>query len=444
MSGEPAWLRRALRPITQVNQGEAGVALLLTGNVFLLLLAYYIIKPVREALILAMRSGAEYKSYMSAVIALMLLLLVPAYAKIVDRLPRVKLVVGVTLFFATNLLLFMLAIQVPSLEVRLGLGFYCWVGVFNMMVVALFWSFANDIYDEEQGARLFPMVALGGSIGAAVGSKIAAMLIPLLGVPSMLLVAALVLCCCAWLYVLVERQQALNPPRPVAPMPRSAGQGTRAGAFSLVLSDRYLLLVAVFSLLFSWVNSNGEYILGKLIQQHAVELVAAGEAINVGEQIGATYAQFFFYVNLMGVLLQTFVVARLVRWLGFRTSFLILPMIALGDAFGVALVPVLSVIILGKTLENAFDYSLNNTLRQMLWLVTSREMKYKAKQAIDTFFVRMGDVASAVAVWVGVSLLAVDVRRMAWLNAILVGIWLVLAVVIGHEHRRRARQPDPA
>ncbi|HET9954436.1 MAG TPA: hypothetical protein VFQ61_08025, partial [Polyangiaceae bacterium] len=181
MRREPTWLLNILRPVTRVEDGEAVTALLLTLNVFLLLSAYYIIKPVREALILAMRSGAEYKSYMSGVIAILLLFAVPAYAKIVDRLPRLKLVVGVTLFFAANLLLFTVAAEVPALRERLGLIFYAWVGVFNMMVVAQFWSFANDLYDEEQGERLFPMVALGGSLGAALGSKLSAGLIPLLG-----------------------------------------------------------------------------------------------------------------------------------------------------------------------------------------------------------------------------------------------------------------------
>src|SRR6478752_7214468 len=103
---EPAWLSRALRPITEVKQGEAITALLLTANVFLLLTAYYLVKPVREALILATTEGAEYKSYMSGAIALLLFGLVPAYSRLVDRLPRIKLVVGVSLMFGVQLLLF--------------------------------------------------------------------------------------------------------------------------------------------------------------------------------------------------------------------------------------------------------------------------------------------------------------------------------------------------
>jgi ATP:ADP antiporter, AAA family len=432
---EPGWLSRGLRPFADVRLGEAATALLLTLNVFLLLSAYYVIKPVREALILELASGAEYKAYMSGAIAVALLVLVPAYAKLVDRLPRIKLVVLVTLAFAVQLLLFFLAAQAPALRSELGLVFYVWVGIFNMMVVAQFWAFANDLYDAERGARLFPMVALGASVGAAVGSKFSALLIPLIGVSPMLLVAAGLLVTCSALFFWVERREADGMrARPAAPSaPQSSG-----GAFGLVLSHRYLLLVALFSLVFSWVNTNGEYMLGKLIKASAVEAVRRGEILPEGQGafIGKTYGDFFFYVNVAGVFLQSFVVSRLVKKLGFGIAFLIMPAIALTNALSVAVVPVLSVLRVGKTVENATDYSLNNTLRQMLWLVTSSEMKFKAKQAIDAFFVRLGDVSSAVSVWLFASVLVLPLQGFAWLSALLCGAWLVLALMIGRENSR--------
>jgi AAA family ATP:ADP antiporter len=437
---EPGWLSRGLRPFADVRLGEAVTALLLTLNVFLLLTAYYVIKPVREALILELASGAEYKAYMSGAIAVALLVLVPAYAKLVDRLPRIKLVVFVTLAFAVQLLLFFLAAQAPGLRAELGLLFYVWVGIFNMMVVAQFWAFANDLYDAERGARLFPMVALGASVGAAVGSKFSALLIPLIGVSPMLLVAAGLLVTCSGLFWWVERREAEHlRARPAAP----SEQRSSGGAFGLVLSHRYLLLVALFSLVFSWVNTNGEYMLGKLIKASAVEAVRRGEIPpdGVGAFIGKTYGDFFFYVNVAGVFLQSFVVSRLVKKLGFGIAFLIMPAIALTNALSVAVVPVLAVLRVGKTVENATDYSLNNTLRQMLWLVTSSEMKFKAKQAIDAFFVRLGDVSSALSVWLFASVLVLPLQGFAWLSALLCGAWLVLALMIGRENSRLQAAP---
>lgn len=443
---EPAWLSRALRPFAEVRQGEAVTVLLLALNVFLLLSAYYVIKPVREALILVLDSGAEYKAYMSGVIAVLLLFAVPLYAKLVDRLPRLTLVVGVTLGFAVQLVLFFAAAAFPALEARIGLVFYVWVGIFNMMVVAQFWSYANDLYDEERGARLFPVVAVGASSGAAVGSQVSALLIPVLGVSPMLLVGALLLGACALLFFLVEhRERAAGPAPDLEKVGRNKPAGAPNGAFGLVFSHRYLTLLALFSLVFSWVNSNGEYMLGKLLKATADDAVARGEitTADIGKYLGAAYGRFFTYVNVAGIVFQAFVVSRLVRVVGFRWAFLIMPLIALGNATAVAVVPMLSVLRTGKIVENATDYSLNNTLRQMSWLVTSKEMKYKAKQAVDTFFVRTGDVSSALSVWVCVALLALPVQRFALVSCVLVLAWLALALAIGRSYVQKSAEARP-
>src|SRR5690349_7566437 len=231
---------------------------------------------------------------MSGVIAALLFGLVPLYGLLVDRLPRIKLVISVSLAFAAQLLLFYVAMAVPDLRSKLGLIFYVWVGIFNMMVVAQFWAYANDVYDKEQGDRLFPMIALGASIGAAVGSQLAEQLIKAIGVPPMLIVAALLLVLCAGLFWLVERREGSAPGSPEKG-PASAAP-VKHGGFNLVLRHRYLLLLALFSLVFSWVNTNGEYMLGKLIKADAAAAVAKGEvaAKQVGDYIGAAYAQFFF------------------------------------------------------------------------------------------------------------------------------------------------------
>lgn len=429
-ASEPAWLSRALRPITEVKEGEAVTVLLLTANVFLLLTAYYVIKPLREDLILAMDHGAEAKSGMSAWIALSLFFIVPVYGWLVDRLPRAKLMIGVSLAFAAQLLLFYLAIQAPSIRAHLGFVFFGWVGVFNVMVVAQFWSYANDLYEKEQGDRLFTIVALGASVGAAVGSKVAKLLVKGFGEPSMLLVAAGLLLICAGLYLLVERRDG----RPGGAKDASAKpEPSKNGAFRLVLSHRYLLLIALFALVYNWVNSNGEYMLSKLIKADAAAMVAHGEvkADQLGSAIGAAYADFFFYVNVAGVLAQTFLVSRLVRWLRLPAAFLFLPVIALTNAVVFAFVPIVALAKTTKTAENATDYSLNSTLKQMLWLVTSADMKYKAKQVVDTFFVRIGDVCSWLTVLVAVDTLHFSVQRFAWISIALGAVWLVLAVAIG-------------
>jgi AAA family ATP:ADP antiporter len=430
-------LERALGAFTSVRAGEGISAVVLALNVFVLLSAYYIVKPVREALILELEHGAEYKTYMSAVIAALLLVLVPLYSRLVDRVRKLQLVVGASLFFASHLLLFWLAAQSAPLRAQLGLVFYAWVGVFNMMVVAQFWAFANDFYDEERGQRLFPLVALGASLGAALGAQIAARLIPLLGVFAMLLVAAAVLGVCAGLFVLADR---LRPPRAEVALRASLVEVSekRGGAFALVFAHRYLVLLALLSLLFSWVNTNGEYLLSKLVKAAAHEAVQKGtiSAREQGRFIGAFYGEFFFWVNLLGVFLQSFIVSRVVKYLGMGVGLLALPAIALGNSLAFLLLPVLAVVRIGKVLENGTDYSLHNTVRQMLWLPTTAAMKYKAKQAVDTFFVRMGDVSSALLVYVGTTFFGFGVRGFAVANLALVAGWLLVGLAIVRENAR--------
>jgi AAA family ATP:ADP antiporter len=432
---------RLLGLVTDVRRAEAPLALALGANVFLLLTAYYLIKPVREALILALDSGAEYKSSMSAAIAVALVVLVPAYARLVDRLPRLRLVVSVTLFFASHLVAFFAASQLESVRGWLGLVFYVWVGVFNMMVVAQLWSFATDLFDSERGKRLLPLVALGASLGAALGSKVAAWLVVPLGVYALLLVSAALLVACAFLFVRAERYAlALRSERrpAVEDQGRLERPSSGAGAFALVLRHRYLLAVALFTLAFSWANSNGEYLFGRLVKAAADEAAANGTIAksDVGVYIGRTYADFFFGVNVLGVVLQAFVVSRVVRFGGLALALSVLPFVSLLSSVAALAVPALAVVRVGKTLENASDYSLNNTARQLLWLPTTAEMKFKAKQAIDTFFVRAGDVSSALLVLSGSGVLGWSVRGFAAANVALAGLGLGLAFWVVREGRR--------
>jgi AAA family ATP:ADP antiporter len=450
-------LERALGMFAEVKAGEGGTALLLTLNVYLLLTTYYIIKPVREALILA-GGGAELKSYTAAGQALLLLGVVPLYASLASRMPRRRLINTVTIFFAACLAGFYLWGLFPQLRfvvpftdavIPVGVVFFLWVGIFNLMVIAQFWAFANDVYTPEQGKRLFAIVAFGGSFGAVSGSKIAGWLIAPLGVNQMLLVAGALLLATLVLTNVIDararsekRREASTgaaPRREEEPI----GEG---GAFGLVMKSRYLLLIALLMLFLNWVNTTGEYILSRVVSRTAADLVATGAAGGLSEKdyIGKFYADFFFVVNVVGVTTQLFLVSRILKYFGVRAALLFLPVIALGGYMMLAFYPVLSAVRWAKTAENATDYSLQNTVRQVLFLPTTREEKYKAKQAIDTFFVRTGDMLSAALVYAGTTYLAFRTEHFAMVNLGLVAVWLFLAVQIGRENAKRTGgEPGP-
>src|SRR5690242_15298795 len=197
------WLDRLLGVITEVRAQEGLTALLLTANLFLLLTAYYIIKPVREALILT-GGGAELKSYSSGFQAVLLLFLVPAYGAVASKVNRIRLINTVFLFFASNLVIFYL---LSKTQVPLGIAFFVWVSIFNNMVVAQLWSFANDVYTPEQGKRLFPIIGVGASVGGVAGSAITSLLIKPLGVYQLMLASAAILVLCLLLTNVIHRRE---------------------------------------------------------------------------------------------------------------------------------------------------------------------------------------------------------------------------------------------
>jgi AAA family ATP:ADP antiporter len=427
-------LDRFLSLFSEVRSGEGGRLLLLVFNVFLILTAYYVMKPVREALILAQPGGAEIKSYSMALQAVLLVFLVPAYGKLATWLPRRRLINSVTAFFIACLPLFYLAAEQGW---PVGIPFFLWIGIFSLMVIAQFWAYANDIYTPDEGKRLFALIAFGASLGAVFGSFISGRLIDVLGVHAMLLVAAVILASSLIVFNVIDlRERSRGHRRGATEKDAEIGRGS---AFGLVLQNRYLLLVAVMILLLNWVNATGEYILSSIVQRAAEERIAAGELSRAdeGAYIGSFYAGYFQVVNVVGMLLQLFVVSRLVKHLGVGVAVCVLPVIALGSYAVAALLPSLVVMRWVKTAENSVDYSLQNTVRQMLFLPTTRVEKYKAKQVIDSFVVRAGDVLSSATVFAGTALLAFGTSQFAWVNVALVCLWLVVAVLVGREFRRR-------
>jgi AAA family ATP:ADP antiporter len=173
-----------------------------------------------------------------------------------------------------------------------------------------------------------------------------------------------------------------------------------------------------------------------MVVTHAAQAAAADPTFDTNAYIGAFYGDYFLWVNIAAVLLQMFVAPRLVKRFGLAGVLFALPFIALGAYGFVALGATIAIVRWAKTAENSTDYSVMNTARQLLWLPTSREEKYKAKQAIDSFFVRLGDLTAAFVVFAGTSWLALEARGFAMVNVVFVVLWLALALVLWRENRR--------
>jgi AAA family ATP:ADP antiporter len=434
------WLDRWLCIFTEVREGEGVGALLLATNVFCLLASYYLLKTVREALILS-EGGAEVKSYAAGAQAMILLLVVPAYGACASRVNRIRLINGVMLFFVSHLVVFH---QLAVRGVQIGVPFFLWVGIFNLMVVAQFWAFANDLYTHERGQRLFPLVGIGASVGALVGARLASGLMAAHAGPAqLLLIAATGLMVCIGLtWYANHRERCRHEPAAAGRIDERLGP---EGGFRLIVTNRYLRLIALMVILLNVVNTIGEFILGKLVVAQASRALLDGTAAGLTrpQLIGVFYGDFFGWVNLASLLIQLFVVSRVFKRFGVRGALFVLPLVAFVSYGGLALLPVLAAVRIGKIFENSIDYSLQNTARHALFLTTSREAKYKAKQAIDGFCWRVGDVLQAIFVFIGVRL-AFDLPEFARLNQLLVVVWLAVIVGIYREHQRVVAADEPA
>jgi ATP:ADP antiporter, AAA family len=431
---EKTWLERTLSVFADVRSGEGVGVLLLTVNVFLLLAAYYLLRPARQALILT-EGGAVVASYSSAAQAVLLLGIVPFYGWLGTRVRRIRLIAITGLFFASNLVIFFLLGQAG---VREGVAFFIWLGIFNVFVISQFWAFANDLYTEGQGRRLFPMIGVGASLGAWMGASTVAPLVQRARFTpySLMIAAAGVLLVALALTVIVNRREAAR----AEPEAAKLDQVTlgRQGGFELIRADRYLTWIAVLTVLLNIVNTTGEFLLNRMVETEALARFGADPSLRAESQrfVGAFFGSFNANVSFVGFVLQLLVTSRVMRFMGVRGAMFILPVIALVNYSVIAVVPLLAIVRVGKVLENSTDYSIQNTIRQALYLPLTREAKYKAKAAIDTLFTRAGDVLSAGFVAAGTAV-GLGAGGFAWMNVALTVAWLGVAGRITVEHRRK-------
>lgn len=441
-----------LRLFTDVRRGEALTAFLLMLNVYMLLMAYYIIKPVRDALMLK-EWPPETKNYLSAAIAVLLVFAVKIFSSIASKFPRQQLITWVTLFFISNLALFYALYLGGIGPGAMGIIFYIWASIFNVIVVAQFWGFANDIYTEEAGKRMFPLIAFGATFGGYSGGKITDILVVPLGTFQLMLVAGGILGICILITWIIHIREVKRKERKDIHTIQAKESDEideekpieKGGAFRLVFKKKYLLYIAFFVLLLNFVNTNGVYMLDTVAKNTAVEAVEAGMAggLDVGQYLTKFYANFYNIMNLFAMFVQLFIVSRIFKWFGVRTAIFILPVLAFGGYFALSFGAALVLVRWVKVLDNGLDYSLMNTTRHSLYLITSRVEKYKAQAVTKTFFHRAGDVLSATLVFLGTTFLAFKIENIAMVNVVLILIWIYLGSLIFREHKKLSAQQPP-
>ena len=423
---------RFLSIFTKVRAGEGRCVAVLLLHAFLLMFAYYLIRPVREALILT-EGDAELRSYAVAAQAALLMALIPLYGWLYRLQDNSLLIQRVNGIFIACLVIFA---ALGSAGVQFGFVFFVWASIFGVMVVAQFWAFATDLFNVKSGQRLFAIIAVGVSAGAWVGARTAGALFEWAGPHGLMLLAAAVLA--STLLLSRWSEQAVPEESRSAPLESEAPKQQRwLGGFAIVVRDHYLVLIALLVILLNWITATGEYVLSDWLVEVSLE---QGEDARQ-EFIGTFMADFFASITLLGFLVQILLVSRLIMALGLPVALLITPAIFFGGYLLIGFLPVFALVQWVLIVQKSLDYSLLNTTRNALLLPTERSVKYEAKTAIDTFFYRMGDLLSAGSIFIGARVLDLPREQFIVLNTLLALAMVVLAWRIGREYAGRAKSP---
>jgi AAA family ATP:ADP antiporter len=349
-------------------------------------------------------------------------------------------------FFILNLVVFFVVFRAanPEQAVWVGRVFFIWTSVFNLFVVSVFWSFMTDLYSAAQSQRLFGLVAVGGSMGAILGSTIASALVHMLGPMNLLLVSALLVEIAARAARALDGQEAslAHGGRVEETRPAGGDSGAIIGGGTFdgirdVIRSPYLLGIAALMLLFT-VTSTFLY-----FQQASIVASVFG-----GDRQARTrlFANIDLAVNLLTLATQVFFTGRMLRWFGVAVSLAFLPLVSL-IGFGIlASAPVLAVVVAFQVLRRAGNFAIQRPAREVLYTVLPRTDKYKAKNFNDTFVYRAGDQLGAWS-YTAIAWLGLGLSGLALTMVPVSTVWLLLALWLGGRYGRLlagARRPESA
>ena len=415
-----------LRRIARTERGELGISLWSFACFFCVLCGYYVLRPLRDEM--GVQGGVENLPWLFSATFAAMLAVVPAFGFAASRLRRRLLVPWTYVFFIANVLVFYGLFSKGVAPAAVARVFFVWVSVFNLFVVSLFWSLMADLFRPEQAARLFGFISAGGSCGALAGPTLTASLAAPLGTANLLLVSCVFLgsaLVCIRALVRSAGSAGRADSSGKASAPADSIGGTTWSGVTEILRSPYLLGIVAYVILYTVLLGFAYLELARMV------------ATTYGDsaQRTALFARVDLAVNVITLLGQLFVVAKLVEKLGVGAALAILPGLGLAGFLVIGLVPVLPVLIAFQILRRAADYAIARPAREMLFTVLKREAKYKSKNFIDTVVFRGGDAASG---WVYAALKGLGLGLAGLAATAIPGaiLWLVLGLWLGKRHAR--------
>ena len=426
-----------MRQTMAVNPHELRALCWAFSYFFALLCSYYIIRPMRDEMGIA--GGVEHLQWMFSGTFLAMLAVVPVFGWVTRRWVTRQFLPRMYYFFIANILFFYVLFQSNLTHAYVARAFFIWVSVFNLFIVSIFWSFMADTFSNEQAKRLYGVIAAGGTAGALAGPLLAATLVVHMGPVNLLPVSAALL---AWTVVCIHRliawkhaTVAVNPAAGAAPgiaaTDRTAENAMGGNIFAgvgLVLRSSYLAGICLLILLFSS--------LATFLYFQQAQIVR--DSFDDPATRTAVFAAMDFSVNAITLLIQVFLTGRIIRRIGMGWTLASIPLLLMIGFLTLGVAPVLAVIVVVQVLRRAGNYAVMRPAREMLYVVVSREEKYKAKNFIDTVVYRGGDAVSAW-VYAGLQGAGLAASRIALLAVPLAGIWALISFKLGRRQERMAK-----
>jgi AAA family ATP:ADP antiporter len=409
-----------LRRVVDVRPEETR-ALVWSFLYFLFLLtSYYILRAIRDDRAIAAGAGKLPWLYLWTFGTM--LVVVGVWSVLVARLPRARVLPLVYRFFVVNLLVFFLLFRAQVAASLTAQVFFVWLSVFNFFAVAVFWGLMADLFNHEQGKRLFGFIAAGGSAGAIVGPLFTTLIVQRIGGANLVLISAVLLelvVQCVKRLVRMQQSPAAAPEEPV-------GGGALSG-IKVVFASPYLLAIAAYTLLASLAGTYGYNLQAQLVQ-----------AANMTQEVRiAFFARLDLVVSVLALLVQTLLVGRLLTRFGVGAALALIPPLSSISFALLAGRPTLPVSSSLHALRRVLAYAVWGPANNVLFTVVDREQKYKSKAFIDTVVYRGGDAVTSAAV-AGLLSLGLGVRGAALVAVPIGALWLVVAVIVGRMHQRMA------
>lgn len=404
-----------------VQPRELPALLAAFATLFCMFSSYTILRPIRDTM--GITSGVEKLPYLFWGTFIAMLALQPVYGWLTSRLRRTVFLPWVYAFFTANLLGFYFWFNLQPDHTWIARTYYVWVSVFNFFIVAVFWSLMADVFTREQAGRMFGFIAAGASAGGLIGPLIASRLAVPLGTVNLLLISATLLA------------SSLFFMRRVIDWHRHFGSGSRGdevnsplggnilAAFHQVTRSPYLLGIAAFVILLSWVTT-----FLYLEQQAYVAKVFASR-----DERTRFFSDVDFWVQSFSLITQLFLFGRLSKWAGPRAMLASVPLLMTVGYAAFALLPSFAVLVGVLAVRRVGEYAITRPSRDSLYTICTREEKYKAKSLIDTFIYRGGDATSASMYQLMTGALGFGASAVGWVGAFVSAAWLLVALALGNS-----------